>query len=142
MEKYINDDLVIKNEIYNFFKDSITCPLCLKIFINPLMCMKCQNVYCKKCIDEWEKKNNTCPNRCENPNYQKSIGKQELLSKLKFKCINCDEEIEYDNIEKHYNSCKSKTNTKKIKKLSQDELKKLDKEKEDMVYITSKKFYI
>ena len=36
----------------------------------------------------------------------------------------------------------STTNTKKIKKLSQDELKKLDKEKEDMVYITSKKFYI
>ena len=53
MEKYINDNLVIKNIIYNEFKGSITCPICLKILINPFMCTNCQNVYCNNCIDQW-----------------------------------------------------------------------------------------
>ena len=81
MEEYINNNKIVKDAVYNAFKGAITCPLCSNVLIDPIMCTKCQNVYCKKCIDEWEKKNNTCPNRCENPNYQKSIGKQELLSK-------------------------------------------------------------
>ena len=69
------------------------------------MCMNCQNVYCKKCIDQWSKKDNKCPNRCENPNYKKSIEKNNILSKLKFKCAKCDKEILYDIVEKHVNEC-------------------------------------
>ena len=116
MEKYINDDLVIKNEMYKVFKDSIICPICLKILINPLMCMKCQKVYCKKCIEQWERRDNKCPNRCQSPNYQKSLEKNRILSNLKFKCINCEDEIEYNNVETHHNSCKIQGKNK-IKKI-------------------------
>ena len=121
MEKYINDDLVIKDAIYNALKDLVKCPICLKIFINPFMCMKCQNVYCKNCIDKWEKQDNKCPNRCQNPNYMKSLEKNCILSKLKFKCENCEDEIEFDNVEKHHNSCKIK-NKKKIKKIDKKDV--------------------
>ena len=98
MEKLINEETVVKSEIYLAFKEEVSCPICSKIIINPVMCMNCQNVYCKKCIDEWSKKDNKCPNRCENPNYKKSIEKSNTLSKLKFKCEKCGEEILYDNI--------------------------------------------
>ena len=42
--------------------------------------------YCKKCVEEWSKRKNQCPNRCDNPNYRKSIEKANILSKLKVKC--------------------------------------------------------
>ena len=146
MEKYINDESVIKDVIYNTFKELITCPLCFNILIDQMMCMKCQNVYCKKCIDQWKEKDNKCLNRCENPNYQRSLGKKDILSKLKFKCLNCENEIEYEKIQTHYNSCPDKNNLrKKMKKkksqfhrLSFEESSKLKKEGKDIIYITCK----
>ena len=63
-------------------------------------------LYCQNCLDKWKKKDNKCPNRCQNPNYQKSLNINHILSNLKFKCVNCEGEIEYNNVEKHHNSCK------------------------------------
>ena len=71
---------------------------------------KLPKAFCKKCIDNWSKKSQQCPNRCNNPNYQKSIGKNDILSKLKFKCKGCDNPILYDNIRKHYNESKKSRN--------------------------------
>ena len=31
MENYINENTIIKDELYNAFKESVTCPLCLSI---------------------------------------------------------------------------------------------------------------
>ena len=105
MEDYINDYTFIEDDYYQMFKDSIECPLCLGILINPVMCMNCQNVYCKKCVDSWSKKDDKCPNRCTNPNYQRSLSKNEILSKLKFQCNGCKKEIQYENVENHKNIC-------------------------------------
>ncbi len=140
MEKYINDDLVIKDAIYNAFKDSVRCPICLNILINPFMCMNCQNVYCQNCLDKWKKKDNKCPNRCQNPNYQKSLNINHILSNLKFKCIYCEGEIEYNNVEKHHNSCKIQRK-KKLKQIPKNTVQKLKIKQEDIEYITSKKKY-
>ena len=148
MEKLINEETVVKSEIYLAFKEEVSCTICSKIIINPVMCMNCQNVYCKKCIDEWSKKDNKCPNRCENPNYKKSIEKSNTLSKLKFKCEKCGEEILYDNAIKHVDNCEyniiNKANktinhgVKRVKKLNKKEVEKA-KKKEKLVYITCKK---
>ena len=105
MEEYINNNTIIQNDLYKIFQDSIICPLCNNIFIKPVMCMKCQNAFCKKCIDDWSKNNQQCPNGCNDANYQNCIGKNDLLSKLKFKCIGCEKEIEYSEAEKHHGSC-------------------------------------
>ena len=69
-----------------------------KIIIKPQMCMKYQNVYCKKCIEDLSKRNNKCPNRCNNPNYQRSLEKAKILSKLKFKCQKCGNQFSYDEL--------------------------------------------
>ena len=61
---------------------------------------------------------------CKNPKYKKSIEKCNTLSKLKFKCEKCGEEIKYDDVKKHADTCEAniinegnKTNNGKIKRL-------------------------
>ena len=171
MEELINENTIIKDDLYNIFKDTIVCSLCSNILINPVMCLHCQNAFCKKCIDNWSKNSQKCPKRCDNPNYQKSIGKNDILSKLKFKCKGCEQPIEYDNIRKHYSKCcpdkipaekeenkieenkkveenkkmEENNNTQKqskLEKLSRDEIELLKKKGNDVTYITGKKKYL
>ena len=151
MEEYVNNDTLKEDELSKLFKDSVTCPQCKNIFINPVICMTCQKVYCKKCIDNWSKNNQKCPNNCDKPDYQKCLGKNDILSKLKFICVGCKEEIGYDNAEKHHKSCcpgktsASLENTKtpssevRIKKLTSDEVNVLKSEGNEITYITGKK---
>ena len=131
MENYINEETVVNNEIYQVFKDSVICPICSNILINPMMCMKCQNVYCKKCSDDWSKKNDKCPNRCDNPNYQRSLEKNNILSKLKFKCEKCGEQIFYENVQKHVDNCQPTKNInvrqRRMKKLKKEDIEKINK---------------
>ena len=64
MEQYANENTIIKNEMYDFFKDSITCQICLELMIEPVICLGCQNTFCKKCIENWKKKDGLCPLKC------------------------------------------------------------------------------
>jgi hypothetical protein len=157
MQGYVNKKTLVENEISKMFSSSTLCPLCESILIKPVMCMNCQNNYCKDCIEKWKEKNNKCPKGCESPNYQKSIGKNDILSKLKFRCVGCGNEIPYDEAEKHHGSCcpdktisdmKQPIKTEeakpeiprktKLKKLTPEESEKLVKKGKEMVYITSK----
>ena len=153
MESYINNDTLIEDDIAKAFKSSVTCTLCKSILINPFMCMKCQNVYCKKCIDKWNEQNKICPNKCDSPTYQNCVGKNDILSKLKFNCVGCGKEILYNDAENHHESCcpgKTSANLKEIKKKIQatkksqnikrirpEEIEKLKNEGKDVNYITS-----
>ena len=75
-------------------------------------------------------------------------GNKNLLTKCKFVCINgCGEEIEFDNINKHYKSKCLKKNKKNIKNIKNKKLEILTKEevakikkqkKKEMKYLTSK----
>ncbi len=153
MEKYINNNTIVEDAIFNEFKDLVTCPLCSNILIDPTMCMKCQKVYCKKCIDNLPQKELKCPNNCSQPNYQKSLGKNEILTKLHFKCEECGNLIKYDEAQKHHNSCspdkissnlnKNTNNNKacKFQKISKNEMTILQKKGNDITYITGKKNY-
>ena len=153
MEKYINNETLIENKIVNLLKSSIICPLCNNIFIKPLMCINCQKVYCKKCIDNWSKDKEKCPNNCQNPNYKDCMIKNDILSKLQFNCLGCDQKILYFEVENHYNTChpnKESLNIKNIKKnkpanikkLSSDEVAKLTEKGEEITYISGKKLFI
>ena len=111
MESYINKETIVKNEIYKVFKEDINCPICLDILTEPQMCMNCQNVYCKKCIDNWLQKSSTCPNRCQSTKFDKSLSTIEMLSKLKFICDKCDSIISYDDMKNHsLSNCKKNNN--------------------------------
>ena len=150
MEEYINNDTCFHNDIYEVFKDAIKCPLCHNIFINPMMCMKCQNVYCQKCIDDFAKKSEKCPEGCEEPDYKKSIIKCDILSKLQFICKFCKSQIFYNDVQNHYENCKlknplsqnsnkesmRKTLGGKLEKISTDDINKYKKKGNDVRLIT------
>ena len=161
MEEYINEETLIENDYYNTFKDSVICPLCLCILIEPVMCMKCQNVFCKKCVSSWEKKDDKCPNRCIEPNYQTSKEKIVILSNLQFKCKDCKMAFKYNEVEKHkqiccaellqtyeiidipndntFSSCANTNSSGKFKKISKEEMHNLKNEGNEITYFTSKK---
>ena len=111
MEEYVNEYTVIKNAQYDAFKEYIYCQICECLMIEPVMCLNCQNKFCKKCTEEWAKRNGKCPLNCENTSLRKVIEKENMISKIKFKCIKgCGTEIPFDEINKHYKSnCINKT---------------------------------
>ena len=145
MEKYINKETVIEDNTYKILQSSVMCPLCKNIYIKPVMC-KCQNVYCQRCIDNWKKEHNTCPNNCENPEYQECLFKNEFLFKLKFYCVGCDKELAYNEAESHHNSCCpnktsgdmdiNKKRKSKLVKLKPDEVAELRKKGSELTEIT------
>ena len=102
LHDYINENSIVKDEIYKNFESLFTCIICLDIIIEPTMCIKCKHVYCKQCIKKWCKINSKCPNRCENPEYQNCLDIMKLLSKLSFNCKKCKNVISYDEMEKHF----------------------------------------
>ena len=136
MEKYINEETIEKDNIYDLIKDKITCPICNNIMIEPVICLGCQTTFCKKCKKILKKKKQNCPNECKNPTISDVVEKNNMISKFKFKCIKgCGTEIPFKDINKHYNSdCLSK---KKIVKIY--DKKEMGKIKiKDMARLTSK----
>ena len=149
MEKYINEKNIVKNEVYELFKDSIICPVCQCLMIEPLICLTCQTKFCKNCQKNLKKLGRKCPNRCNKTSISKVNEKNNFISKFKFKCIKgCGEEIPYNEIKNHY---KSKCLSKKNKIKSPLKIKIIDKTKvpdlvkksgKEVAHLTSKyKYY-
>ena len=133
MEKYVNEKNIVKNEVYELFKDNIICQSCNSLMIDPVICLNCQSTFCKKCSKNLKDKGENCPKKCSNFNIQDVIGKNNLISKFKFKCINgCGEEILYDNINNHYKKC-TPNNKKKIKVLSKEQAEEFQKKNNEEI---------
>ena len=139
MDEVINTNTIIEDEIYTAFKDSVICPICKSILVEPQLCLKCQNNFCKKCIDKWSENNNECPNKCQK----------------------CEETYFYNEIKNHYENCTQKNfsrymskddtsfyseinedNKKKLEHISNEELSKLEKDGVEVTNIKGKKFFI
>ena len=96
------EDLYNKKD-YENMKDLITCPICLNILFNPVQCNICNKCFCKLCIYSYKDSRIKCPFRCENPKYLENKFVNNVLAILKFKCKNgCEQIINYENLEKHY----------------------------------------
>ena len=119
MDGYVNNITLVDSGISQILIISVTCPLCENIYIDPVIC-KCKNIYCKACIDDWIKKNKKCPNKCKKPNYQKCNEKNDILSKLKFRCLGCQKEILYFDAKSHHKSCCPDKKISKIKKIDKE----------------------
>lgn len=133
-EDLFNETTIIKNDIYDSLKDLITCSICSKLFFEPKMCMICQSSFCNKCLEEWSKNEKQCPSGCENPEYHDSIEKNNLLSKISFKCIkNCGKVLKFKELKEHYEiNCTNNNNNEENKnEESNDNENKNDKEKEN-----------
>ena len=122
MEEYVNKDTIIKDESYEVVKDSITCPICSALIIELVMCLNCQHYYCKKCIEEYKKKNRNCPNKCENPIFKEVEEENNMITMCKFKCIKgCGLEILFNDIKFHYSVICASSIKRRIKVLNREQ---------------------
>ena len=110
---FIDSQLLINKNKFKGIEKFILCPICEGIVNIPYECLECQNNFCKNCIEKWKLKNNNCPFRCKELNLIHNRFLENILSELlKFKCDKeCDEIINYKDIDKHYNGeCKNIVN--------------------------------
>ena len=107
----INEDNIINKDILSAYKDVIGCDICLGILTNPKQCSSCQTNYCQACITNWEKKNKSCPMRCNSYEIQDtSRVVKNILSKLVIKCEFCSDNIGYDLLLKDHMTGECKNN--------------------------------
>mgnify|MGYP002625745141 CR=1 FL=1 len=113
MEEYINENTIIKNEVYEIIKEDLYCQACKNLMIQNYLCLVCQNHFCKNCYEKSMKNDGEFVHKCENASFIDV--KDNKIIKCKFKCIKgCNENISYDNIKEHYSSdCLSRKNKAK-----------------------------
>ena len=95
------DDIIL-------FKNLITCPICFNILIVPKKCSICSNVFCEKCIKNWEHKKKECPFKCKNfklSDTDLTFNRFLYLLKIKCKYEKCDYISDYDNVLSHEKNC-------------------------------------
>lgn len=68
----------------------LECTIDNMISTNPVVCIKCETIFCQSCLDDWKKRSNTCPMRCSpleiyNP-LEKDTTIKKQLAKIKVYC--------------------------------------------------------
>lgn len=88
------------------FLEITKCKICFNVALKPTTCKKCENVFCKDCIENWHKKSNTCPFRCNNFEIgEESRVIKSILSKFYYSCKKCNNKISLDQFEYHSKTC-------------------------------------
>eukprot|EP01016_Furgasonia_blochmanni_P054353 TRINITY_DN8946_c0_g1_i1.p1 TRINITY_DN8946_c0_g1~~TRINITY_DN8946_c0_g1_i1.p1 ORF type:complete len:287 (+),score=21.37 TRINITY_DN8946_c0_g1_i1:221-1081(+) len=64
------------NSIVSKIQDTLCCGICLNTAREPLLCERCELIFCGKCISLWAQKNDTCPSRCPGPLQTKQPNRQ------------------------------------------------------------------
>ena len=88
-------------------KDDFKCPICLDIFIKPVI-DKCGHTFCKKCILNHLKSNFLCPlskDLIGKNDFYPNLLLNRLLDKFKFDCDICKDKIIYSKLKKHKKIC-------------------------------------
>lgn len=129
---YIDPEFVINNEQYQVIQNFCICGICKGIVYDPVHCQVCENNFCRKCIEEWNKNSMECPFKCEGSSFKDSRMMKNMLSILKFKCEKgCPIEIKYDELMNHYEfQCEKIDFQKRYQELQKD-LEKLENEEKE-----------
>ncbi|CDW83315.1 early girl [Stylonychia lemnae] len=89
--------------------NNFICVICQSVVNDPLICNRCENVFCKKCLLLFSPQLNKCPMRCQMPQFGKPIRFfNQNLQELKFKCKyyhTCKQVVTYKNYQQHLREC-------------------------------------
>ena len=104
---YLDSSLLVDQKKLEGIEKDITCPICQGVINDPFFCNKCQNNFCKKCINKWRNNNPKCPFRCISPEYVQNKFYSRIFSELlKFRCQKgCEKIISYNDVDTHYENC-------------------------------------
>ena len=98
-----DESRIVNKDYLNSLDGIYKCGICFKIMDNPTDCETCGHSFCYECI-----KNLKCPFKCKNQQLKPSSQSlKDILSKLKFKCLNkdCNEILNYKDIKRHDKIC-------------------------------------
>ena len=138
-EEYVNEQTLIKDSVFESLpKDLILCKKCQNLMKEPVLCINCMKYYCKKCIDEWKSRDQTCPNNCQNPIFRDIIENDRLINSLNFRCTKgCGAILSIKEMKKHYSSnCLEKR--AKIRVMSMDQVTNYKNKNGNIEYLNSK----
>lgn len=105
----INIDLVTSESVT--MSDNFLCVICLNLVLNPVFCEESDCIFCKRCIESWNKKEKNCPNCRKEFRANTKVSRilKNMLYKVKIRCIylseGCDTVLEYEKYEAHLNDC-------------------------------------
>lgn len=107
IETGISLDLIIPK--HKDMSTEVICSICLAVIYDPIMCSKCENIFCRSCINSLLKKSFKCPNKCIFE--EKEVGRvlKNLLNKFELQCYfvknGCSSILLYGEFIKHCNNC-------------------------------------
>lgn len=89
--------------------EELICVICHSVLSEPVEC-HCRHVFCRRCISEWVRKNNSCPvcrKRAVSAFMPTLPLVQNMVNRLKVKCRNsgCDARVPAESFANHVNSC-------------------------------------
>ena len=93
--------------------EELTCSICMKVLCEPHMINCCEQSFCKECLDEWCRNNNTCPH-CRSTDFSTIFRKQinRKVSQLKVYCPNkqhgCKAELKISEYDSHLSLANNK----------------------------------
>jgi hypothetical protein len=108
---YIDPNLIVNKQLFETVQDMAICSICTGLVIDPQQCIKCENCFCKICVNMWIGKSNTCPYKCKEWKLiDASRVMKAVLDKILIECPkNCSlKQLKYYNIISHINECESK----------------------------------
>ena len=120
------EEQIVNKEFYEGIKDVINCMICSCIIEDPIQCNKCQNLFCRKCIDDWTNKKKICPLDCTNNKFISAHLCKSLISQIIIQC-KCGEKISYVKYKKHQLVCPIYNDNVDINKLYLELKQKYDK---------------
>ena len=98
--------------IYEIFTEKFPdfiCQICLYFVVDPVECLTCNSIFCKKCLYEYTSYSKHCPNRCE-LNYR-PVNRilKNIINSVKVPCIyyhkGCKEILNYETYYSHVKIC-------------------------------------
>lgn len=145
-ENYISEDLIDNTDYYKQLCESemLLCSICLGLLNDPIMCETCQNSFCRKCLDDWEKKHLSCPFKCEEKKFVPiSRSLRTLLDGLIIKCdCGCGQKISLLKFPQHREQNKKiecfNCGTKMLRRDLKIPISKNEIKKSELLKITSK----
>ncbi len=100
---YYDIELVANPDVLETMKELSQCSICTGLVIDPKQCDKCENAFCRECVDSWLRKSSSCPFKCENPNF-KEAGRalKTMINKLILRCPQgCPKTFNYEGLKTH-----------------------------------------
>ena len=96
-------------EVFNEKFPDFICQICLSFVQDPVECLTCSSIFCRKCLYEYTLYSKHCPNRCD-INYR-AVNRilKNLISSVKVPCIyfhrGCKEILTYETYDTHLKQC-------------------------------------